>query len=133
MKKIKIIGLSLTFLVFSLNSQAAFNLNGKTASNNSQVINCNSNTFALTNLEEAKQLNSEVSVLQTKSVLAKSDGDNIDKTLYIILSIIGLGWIGMGLNDKWKGSDWIVSLILSLLLWLPGLIYSLVKMKKYYN
>ena len=56
----------------------------------------------------------------------------IEKPIYILLAILGLAWIAMGLADDWKGSDWIVNLILTILCWLPGLIHALVKMKKYY-
>jgi uncharacterized membrane protein YqaE (UPF0057 family) len=59
-------------------------------------------------------------------------GAAISKGLYIILAILPFGWLGMGLNDNFTGSDWIISLVLYILLWLPGLIYTLVKMKNYY-
>ncbi len=58
--------------------------------------------------------------------------DDISKGLYILLAIIGLGWLAIGLFDDWEGSDWIINLVLTLLCWLPGLIHALVKMKKYY-
>ena len=64
-----------------------------------------------------------------KKASGKAD---ISKGLYIVLAIIGLGWLAMGLLDDWNGSDWIIALVLSLLFWLPGVIYSLIKMKKYY-
>ena len=59
-------------------------------------------------------------------------GAAISKGLYIVLAIIGLGFIGIGVNSSWEGSAWIIGLILSLLFWLPGFIYSLIKMKDYY-
>lgn len=64
-----------------------------------------------------------------KKASGKAD---ISKGLYVVLAIIGLGWLAMGLLDDWNGSDWIIALVLSLLFWLPGVIYSLIKMKKYY-
>jgi uncharacterized membrane protein YqaE (UPF0057 family) len=60
-------------------------------------------------------------------------GDGITKSLYILLAILGLGWVAMGVKDDWEGSDWIVNLLLTCLCWLPGLIHALVKMKNYYN
>ncbi len=63
----------------------------------------------------------------------KSSSAEIPKVIYIVLAIIGFGWLGMGINDNFKDWDWVISLILSILFWLPGLIYSLVKMKKYYK
>ncbi len=61
----------------------------------------------------------------------KKDAD-ISKGLYVLLAIIGLGWVAMGILDDWDGSDWIVNLVLTVLCWLPGLIHALVKMKNYY-
>ncbi len=57
---------------------------------------------------------------------------DIEKPVYIILAILGLGFVGIGILDDWEGSDWIIALVLSLLCWLPGVVYSLVKMKNYY-
>ena len=59
-------------------------------------------------------------------------GDAIPKWLYIVLAIFGLGWLGMGINDNFNGSDWLISLLLYILLWLPGFIYTLIKMSNYY-
>lgn len=56
----------------------------------------------------------------------------IPQVLYIILAIFPLGWLGMGINDNFEGWHWIVSLLLYILAWLPGLIYTLVMMKNYY-
>ncbi|MCF8450567.1 MAG: hypothetical protein K9G49_11920 [Taibaiella sp.] len=64
-----------------------------------------------------------------KSAKGKAE---ISKALYVVLAIIGFGWLAMGINDNFEGWDWVISLVLYLILWLPGLIYTLVKMKKYY-
>ena len=56
----------------------------------------------------------------------------IESGIYVLLAIIGLGWVAMGLNDDWKGSDWITNLILTFLCWLPGLIHALTKKSKWY-
>jgi uncharacterized membrane protein YqaE (UPF0057 family) len=56
----------------------------------------------------------------------------LSKGVYVLLAILGLGWLAMGLVSDWEGSDWIISLVLYLLCYLPGLIYTLVKMKNYY-
>ncbi len=61
----------------------------------------------------------------------KQDPD-IEKGLYVLLAILGLGWVAMGVMDDWSGNDWIVNLILTALCWLPGVIHALMKMKKYY-
>lgn len=52
--------------------------------------------------------------------------------LYVILAILGFGWLAMGINDNFGDFDWIISLILYILFYIPGLIYTLVKMGKYY-
>ena len=67
------------------------------------------------------------------SKLLKKGGAEISKALYVVLAIIGFGWLAMGINDNFEGWDWVISLVLYLVMWLPGLIYSLVKMKKYYK
>lgn len=63
--------------------------------------------------------------------MKKGDSD-ISKGVYILLAIVGLGFLGIGLVSDWDGSEWIIALVLSILCWLPGVIYSLVKMKDYY-
>jgi uncharacterized membrane protein YqaE (UPF0057 family) len=63
---------------------------------------------------------------------AGAKGAAIDKGVYIILAIVGLGFLGIGLASDWNGSDWIICLVLSILCWLPGVIYALIKMKNYY-
>ena len=63
----------------------------------------------------------------------KSEGSSdISEGLYILLAILGLGWVAMGILDDWDGKNWITCLILSLLCWLPGLIYALTKKGDYY-
>ncbi|PQJ09701.1 hypothetical protein CJD36_017370 [Flavipsychrobacter stenotrophus] len=56
----------------------------------------------------------------------------ISKFAYVMLSIFLLGFVAVGLNDYWRGSSWIVCLVLCLL-YVPGLIYALVSMPKYYH
>lgn len=58
--------------------------------------------------------------------------EELSKGLYVLLAILGFGWLAMGLLSDWDGSDWIVNLVLTFLCWLPGLIHALVKMKDYY-
>lgn len=67
-----------------------------------------------------------------KAEMAKGD-DGMSKGVYILLAILGLSWIAMGVKDDWKGSTWIVNLLLTFLCWLPGFIHALVKMKDYYK
>ena len=59
-------------------------------------------------------------------------GEDIEKGLYIVLVIFGLGFIAMGLIDDWEGKNWWMNLILSMLCWIPGVIHGLIKMKDYY-
>lgn len=58
---------------------------------------------------------------------------DISKAVYILLAIIGWGWLAMGLLDDWQGNEWVICLVLCLLGCLPGVIYALIKMKKYYS
>lgn len=62
----------------------------------------------------------------------KAGGSDISEGVYILLAILGLGWLAMGLIDDWDGNNWIIGLVLSLLCWLPGVIYSLVKKDEYF-
>jgi uncharacterized membrane protein YqaE (UPF0057 family) len=67
------------------------------------------------------------------SKLLKKASPEISKSLYVVLAIFWLGWLAMGINDNFEGWDWVISLLLYCILWLPGFIYTLVKMKKYYK
>jgi len=67
-----------------------------------------------------------------KKQLKKADNSSIPQVLYIILAIIGFGWLAMGIMDNWKGNNWWINLILTFLFWLPGLIHALIVMKNYY-
>jgi uncharacterized membrane protein YqaE (UPF0057 family) len=49
------------------------------------------------------------------------------------LAILGFGWLGMGILDDFEGEKWLISLLLYCLVSLPGLIYTLIKMKDYYQ
>ena len=62
----------------------------------------------------------------------RANDSGISSGLYIVLAIFGLAWIAMGVMDDWSGSNWIVNLLLTALLWLPGLIHALIKKKDYY-
>ena len=46
----------------------------------------------------------------------KENGADISKGMYILLAVVGLGWLAMGLLDDFEGSGWIVCLILYALL-----------------
>lgn len=59
-------------------------------------------------------------------------GDGITSGVYVLLAILGLGWLAMGIKSDWEGSDWLVNLLLTALCWLPGLIHALVKKKDYF-
>lgn len=57
----------------------------------------------------------------------------IDKAVYIILSLLFLGWLAIGILSDWEGNDWLINLLLTMLCWLPGVIHALFVMKKYYK
>lgn len=62
----------------------------------------------------------------------KAGSSTIPQVLYVVLAIFWLGWLAMGINDDWNGYDWLISLLLYILFWLPGFIFTLIKMSKYY-
>lgn len=69
-----------------------------------------------------------------KNQLKKAAGeDTFPKGAYIILVILGWGFIPLGILSDWKGNDWWVNLLLTFLCWIPGVIHGLAKMKNYYN
>lgn len=67
-----------------------------------------------------------------KKHMKKGGAEDISSGLYILLAILGLGWLAMGLIDDWDGQNWIINLVLTLLCWLPGLIHALVKKDEYF-
>ncbi len=68
---------------------------------------------------------------KVKKALRDKDG-GITPGIYILLAIVGLGWLAMGILSDWEGSDWITNLVLTLICWLPGLIHALAKKKDYF-
>jgi uncharacterized membrane protein YqaE (UPF0057 family) len=73
----------------------------------------------------------KVAQKKIKKFLSKPEGD-ISKGGYIVLAILGWGWLAIGLKTDFSGDEWWISLLLYFLCYLPGLIYTLVKMKKFY-
>ncbi len=80
--------------------------------------------------ENVAKKHSFLSRLIHKVAAAKAE---ISKGLYVVLAIIALGWLAMGINDNFSGYEWLLSLLLYILGWLPGVIYTLIMMKKYYK
>lgn len=66
-----------------------------------------------------------------KRSIIKKQKEYVSQSLYIVLAIFGLGFIGMGVNTDWSGSDWIICLLLSFTC-IGGLIFALIKMRDYY-
>ena len=66
-------------------------------------------------LKKALKLKAAQKVVKKKF---KADPD-ISSGLYVLLVILGWGWVVMGLMDDWSGSNWITNLILTILCWLP--------------
>lgn len=81
---------------------------------------------------EATTVKSQSVITRFFNKIVRKHKAAIDQVLYIILAIFPLGWLGMGLNDNFQGNDWLISLLLYIVLWLPGLIFTLIKMDKYY-
>lgn len=57
----------------------------------------------------------------------------LPKGVYIALCILPLGWLAIAINENFTQQTWIFSLLLYLLLYVPGLIYSLRQMRNYYR
>lgn len=81
-------------------------------------------------LKEIIQLKAAQKTLKAK---LNNNEDKFPKGGYIVLVIFGLGFIPLGILSDWKGNDWWINLLLSVLCWLPGVIHGLVKMNSYYK
>jgi uncharacterized membrane protein YqaE (UPF0057 family) len=73
----------------------------------------------------------KVAQKKMKKAMGNAPSD-LDKTLYIVLAIF-IPFVAVGIASDWQGSNWIIALVLSLLCWIPGMIYALIKMKDYYG
>jgi hypothetical protein len=68
-----------------------------------------------------------------QSVLKKQTrATDLPKGAYIVLAIIGFGWLAMGLLDDFEGNNWWIALLLYFLFFIPGVIFALIKMGDYY-
>jgi uncharacterized membrane protein YqaE (UPF0057 family) len=122
--------------MMTFNANAAFVVKQQAVQATEQVSNTATNVSSntLTNSNEATSIEATQSSQITKSL--KGGDAAIPKILYILLALLGLGYLGMLINDGFDFTgdyDWLISLLLYMLLFLPGLIYTLVKMKKYYG
>jgi uncharacterized membrane protein YqaE (UPF0057 family) len=128
MKQIKKLLFVVLVSTFALNANAAFVVKNEAKQ---EILSGNIATTEVKQVKEHKVSKIEKLILKK---ITKADGSSkISKGIYILLALFGLGWLGMGLNSNFEGSDWIISLVLYLLLWLPGFIYTLIKMKNYYK
>lgn len=79
-----------------------------------------------------KSMELKVVQKQMKKQKAPEGGGDLPKWAYILFSFLALGWLAIGIRSNWKGNDWWIALLLYFLFYFPGLIYSLIVMKKYY-
>ncbi len=70
--------------------------------------------------------------MMKKDANKSAGGGSLPKWAYIVLSIIALGWLAIGVKSDWSGNDWWISLLLYFCFVIPGIIYSLIVMGKYY-
>lgn len=77
--------------------------------------------------------------MQKKATASMKSGNDLnapesglDKGMYILVAFF-IPFLAVGLASDWEGNDWLICLLLTALCWLPGFIYALMKMKKYYN
>jgi uncharacterized membrane protein YqaE (UPF0057 family) len=82
-------------------------------------------------LKEVVMLKAAQKAVKKQLKSGGSAAPGIEKGVYIILAIF-IPFLAVGLASDWEGNDWLICLVLSLLCWLPGFIYALVKMKDYY-
>jgi len=63
---------------------------------------------------------------------ADKESGGLPQWAYIVMSLLALGVLAVGVASSWKGNDWWITLLLTFLFILPGIIYAFVVMKKYY-
>lgn len=122
MKHLFTLMLGMLMMACSYQSKAAFPL--KTAPVAAQAAPAETNVLSTAAPSAAVQ---KQSVKRTKRV-----ANTLPQVVYVLLAIFWLGWLAMGINDDFQGSDWLISLLLYIILYLPGLIFTLIKMGKYY-
>lgn len=115
----------------------------KVSNNQMNLSNMTVNDFLTMSPRQYRQMTGEklglkntIKLKVAQKVMKKKLGNNqepLSKGLYVLLAILGWGFLGMGLGSDWEGSDWIVCLVLTALCWLPGVIYALAKMGDYYD
>lgn len=109
----------------------------------SKQYNSNLHGFMSLNKKSYEQLTGKKMTLKEKISLKiaqkmmakesrKREGGTLPQWAYIVLSIFALGWLAIGIKSNWKGNDWWISLLLYLCFYVPGLIYSIIVMSKYY-
>jgi uncharacterized membrane protein YqaE (UPF0057 family) len=141
MKKIFLLFVTASVLI-STNTHAGYAVRkapdsatiGQTSSSENNVVTYENSNFTANVSTADEELNM---VTGKKSFFTKvadrlKEAVDISKGAYIVLAIIWFGWLAMGINDNFEGFDWIISLLLYILGWLPGVIYTLIRMKKYY-
>lgn len=113
--------LGMLMLGFSFSTQAAFPMKNHAQPAPVQTIN---ETATNGTIAVAKQ--------HHKTKWTKRVANTLPQVVYVLLAIFWLGWLAMGINDNFEGTDWLISLLLYVILYLPGLIFTLIKMGKYY-
>lgn len=68
-----------------------------------------------------------------KKKMKKGKDEPISKGIYVLLALLGWGFLAMGILDDWEGNNWLTCLLLTFLCGIPGIIYALIKMKEYYG
>ncbi len=57
----------------------------------------------------------------------------LPKGIYIAMCILPLGWLAIAINSNFTENEWIFALLWYVLLYLPGVYYSLRQMKRFYG
>ncbi|MCC6187347.1 MAG: hypothetical protein IT256_09365 [Chitinophagaceae bacterium] len=128
----KLLKLSFAVLVATMlstsSAQAAFPIKQEAAKTELTVPAVNSTT----SVNAANETSSATQITNNKEVSKKASSSGITQGVYILMSIFMLGWLAIGINTDWDGYDWLIALLLYCVLWLPGFIFSLIKMGDYY-
>jgi uncharacterized membrane protein YqaE (UPF0057 family) len=74
----------------------------------------------------------ELKMAQRQMKKKMDEGGDLPQWAYIVMAIFWLGWLAIGVRSNWKGNDWWITLLLYFLFWIPGIVYALIVMDKYY-
>jgi hypothetical protein len=132
MKKYVLLALVLSILV-TTNTNGALLLKKNTATHHTESHT--SGTAHVPRLVYASALSQRVmdATVKLPFVHKRHNLAELPKGVYIAMCILPLGWLAIAINSNFTENEWIFALLWYVLLYLPGVYYSLRQMKRFYG